>query len=173
MAAPTSSNVFGIHTAQWASSTTVRPLAGVFETLVMQHRQILDLLRRARASSSAARRKALWVDARRELLSHERAEELAVYASLEGHDAAQMLLEQHGDQSVQLELAIADLDATECDSVDWIEQLGDMMAMIEEHVRDEETDFFPRAQELLGENTARELEDPFATAQREVRDTLA
>lgn len=173
MAAPASSNAIGIHTAQWASSTTVRPLAGVFETLVMQHRQILDLLRRASASSSAARREALWTDARRELLSHERAEELALYATLEGYDAAQELLEQHGDQSVQLELAIADLDATQCDSVDWTEQLREMMAMVEEHVRDEETEFFPRAQELLGENTARELEDPFATAQREVRDTLA
>jgi hemerythrin-like domain-containing protein len=173
MAAPASSNVIGIHTAQWASSTTVRPLAGVFETLATQHRQVLDLLRRARAASSAAKRGALWADARRELLSHERAEELAVYVTLEGYDAAQVLLEQHGEQSAQLELAIADLDATDCDTLDWIEQLSDMMALLEEHIRDEETEFFPRAQELLGENTARELEDPFATAQREVRDTLA
>lgn len=173
MTAPASSNGLGIHTAQWASYTLARPLAGVFETLVAQHRVILDSLRRASASSSAARREALWADARRELLSHERAEELAVYATLEGHDAAQTLLDQHGDQEVELELAIAELDATDVTSSDWIEQLTTLMAMLEEHIRDEETEFFPRAQELLGENSARELEDPFRAAQREVRDTLA
>jgi hypothetical protein len=54
-----------------------------------------------------------------------------------------------------------------------MEQLRDVMVMVEEHIRDEETDFFPRVQELIGDNTARELEDPFANAYREVRDTLA
>jgi hypothetical protein len=148
-------------------------LAGVFEILAAQHRQVLDLLRRAGSSNASERRGALWAEARRQLLSHERAEELAVYATLEGYDAAQTLLERHGDQAVELELAIADLDATDCGSVDWIERLRDVTVMLEEHVRDEETEFFPRAQELLGENTARELEDPFSNAQREVRDTLA
>jgi hemerythrin superfamily protein len=172
MSAPPNSNVISIHNAMRAS-WTVRPPAGVFETLVEQHRQILDVLRRASASNAPARRQALWTEARRQLLSHERAEETAVYATLEGYDTARALLEQHGDQSVELELAIADLDATDCESVDWMEQLRDVMVMVEEHIRDEETDFFPRAQELLGDNTARELEDPFSNAYREVRDTLA
>jgi hemerythrin superfamily protein len=173
MTAPTSSNVFGHHTAQRISSTPARPLAGVFEVLAEQHRELLDVLRRALASSSAERRRTHWADARRQLLSHERAEEQSVYATLEGYDAAQTLLEQHGDHAVDLELAIAELDATDLESPDWSKRLRDVTAMVEEHVRDEETDFFHRAQELLGENTARELENPYSNAQREVRDTLA
>jgi hypothetical protein len=47
------------------------------------------------------------------------------------------------------------------------------MAMVDDHVRDEESEFFQRAQELLGENTARELEEPYINAQREVLHALA
>ncbi len=170
MPAPVSSNI-GIHTVQRASSTTARPLVGVFELLAAEHREALELLRLAGTASS--KRRQYWTDARRRLIAHERAEEQVVYAMLEGHDEAESMLEQHGDQAVELELAIAELDATDEGSSEWIERLRDVMAMVDDHVRDEETEFFQRAQEVLGENTARELEDPYINAQREVMQTLA
>src|SRR5687767_1231587 len=74
-------HVTGIHAAQRPASTTLRPLAGVFETLAEQHRQILYLLRRASSTRGRAKRRELWTQARRQLLSHERAEEQAVYAA--------------------------------------------------------------------------------------------
>jgi hypothetical protein len=92
---------------------------------------------------------------------------------LEGHDEAESVLEQHGDQAVELELAIAELDATDEGTDDWIGRLRDVMAMIDDHVRDEETEFFQRAQMVLGENTARELEEPYVNAQRDVLHSLA
>lgn len=173
MPAPASSNAIGIHTVQRASSATARPLAGVFELLAEQHREALELLRLAGSVGAPNKRRQHWAEARRRLISHERAEEQIVYAMLEGHDGAQSLLEQHGEQAVELELAIAELDATDEGSDDWIGRLRDVMAMVDDHVRDEESEFFPRAQELLGENTARELEEPFTSAQREVLHALA
>src|SRR5262245_19131806 len=50
------SHVIGIHTAQTASSTAARPLAGVFETLSEQHRQALELLRNACTPQPAPKR---------------------------------------------------------------------------------------------------------------------
>lgn len=173
MPAPASSNAIGIHTVQRVSSATARPLTGVFEMLVEQHRHALELLRRAGSVTNPAKRRQHWVEARRSLISHERAEEQVVYAMLESRDDAQSLLEQHGDQAVELELALADLEATDADSDEWIWRLRDVTAMVEDHVRDEESDFFPRAQRLLGENLARELEDPYRNAQREVVQALA
>lgn len=172
MPAPASSNI-GIHTVQRASSTTARPLVGVFEVLAAQHREALELLRLAGTAPASDKRRQYWTDARRRLISHERAEEQIVYALLEGHDEAESVLEQHGDQAVELELAIAELDASDDASAEWIERLRDVMAMIDDHVRDEETEFFQRAQEVLGENTARELEQPYMNAQRDVLHTLA
>jgi len=173
MPAPASSNLIGIHTVQRVSSAMARPLTGVFEMLVEQHRRALELLRRAGSVSNPSTRRQHWAEARRSLISHERAEEQVVYAMLEGRDDAQSLLEQHGDQAVELELALADLEATDADSEEWIWRLRDVMALVDDHVRDEENDFFPRAQRLLGENRARELEDPYRNAQREVMQALA
>jgi len=45
MSGPAIPNVNGIHIARPDSSATAQPLTGVFETLVDQHRQVLDLLR--------------------------------------------------------------------------------------------------------------------------------
>jgi hypothetical protein len=105
-------------------------------------------------------------------LSHERAEAAVVYAALEGFDNADTLLHQHTQQALELETAIQDLDEADADSDLWIERLRDVMALVDDHVRDEETDFFQRAQRLLGENTARDLDERFASAQRDVLHSL-
>jgi len=173
MAAPASSNVVGIHTVQRASSATARPLTGVFEILAEQHRHALELLRRAGSTANPAKRRQHWAEARRHLISHERAEEHVVYSMLESRADAQSMLDQHGDQAVELELTIAELEALDIDSDEWFARLEDVMDMVAEHVREEEGDFFPRAQRLLGENLARELEHPYASAQREVLQSLA
>lgn len=157
---------FGIHTAQTASSVAPRALAGVFETLANQHRQVLELLRDAGAAQPAQRAER-WAEARRRLLSHERAESTVVYEAIKGMRAAAVMLDAHESQAGELESAIRELDATDPSADNWIEQLRDVMAMLDDHVRDEEQDFFPRAQQLLGENVARELEEPFTAAQRD------
>ena len=166
------SDVFGIHTVQTASSTTPRPLAGVFETLSEQHRQALQLLRSAGTPQPATKRRESWEAARRWLLSHERAEMETVFSALEGYAAADALLKAHTQQAIEMESAIHQLEATDVESDAWIERLRDVMALLDDHLRDEENDFFQRAQELLGENTARELEGPFMARQRELLHAL-
>lgn len=161
------SNAIGIHTAQTASSAAHRPLTGVFETLVDQHREVLRLLRDAGSIADPQKRTERWAEARRRLLSHERAESDSVYSAVEGQEAARTLLQQHQAQAAELEAAVEQLDAIDPSSDAWIESLRDVLAMLDDHVRDEESDFFPRAQRLLGENTARDLDERFESAQRE------
>ena len=48
-----------------------------------------------------------------------------------------------------------------------------VVALVEDHVLDEETEFFPRAQGLLGEAVLLELRERFVSAQREVIRALA
>jgi hemerythrin superfamily protein len=149
-----------------------RPLAGVFQTLAEQHRRLLELLRDAGSIDSAAQRRERWAEARRRLLSHERAESQVVYAALQGNESATPVLQQHAGQVTELERAVAELDAIDGGSDDWIGRLRDVMALVDDHVRDEEQNFFPRAQRLLGEDAARALDHPFDSAQRDILHTL-
>jgi hemerythrin superfamily protein len=167
MPAP-NSTVTGTPVGHTGAPTSARALTGVFDTLAEQHRQVLELLRLAGAVDDSDKRKKRWAEARRRLLSHERAEAQVVYATLEGYAAAQTVLHQHDQQSAELETAVAELDATEPAADEWIERLRDVMALVDDHVRDEENDFFPRAQQLLGEKTARDLGERYASTQRDV-----
>jgi hypothetical protein len=146
-------------------------LSGVFELLVNEHRTASELLQRVSTESGEARR-ASWPALRRQLLSHERAETLEVYAALEGQEEARDILAQHAAQAGELESVLGELDGVDYDSEEWYEKLRDVVALLEDHVRDEETEFFPRAQELLGEAASLELRERFVSAQREVVHTL-
>ena len=169
---PSINNVH-LHTGQPGAPlrSAVKP-SGVFELLVNEHRRAIDLLQRAATEGHEARRTS-WPSLRRQLLSHERAEALEVYAALEGHPAARDILAQHAAQAGELESVIADLDNIDFDSSEWYDKLRDLVAMVEDHVRDEETEFFPRAQELLGQAVSLELRERVVSAQREVIHTLA
>jgi hemerythrin superfamily protein len=162
------SSVSGTPVVHTGAPAPTRTLTGVFETLAEQHRQVLELLRLAAAVDDSDKRRKRWAEARRRLLSHERAEAQVVYATLEGYAAAQTVLDQHSQQAAELETAIADLDATEPAADEWIERLRDVMALVDDHVRDEESDFFPRAQQLLGERTSRDLGERYESTQRDM-----
>jgi len=163
----------GLHTAQRLSSTMSRPLAGVFETLAEQHRQAIALLRDAASAQPPSKRSERWAAARRWLLSHEQAEMDTVFSALEGYLGADSLLKLHTQQAIVLESAINQLESTNLESEAWLERLQDVITLLDDHLDDEENELFRRAQELLGENTARELDEPFTTRQRELLKLLA
>jgi len=148
-----------------------RALVGVFETLVNEHRKAAELMQRIAHQSAESRREA-WPILRRQLLSHDRAEELEVYAALEGYDGARDILEHHKFDAAELEGSINELDAIDYASEQWVAKLRDIVTSFEDHVRDEENDYFPRMQQLLGDDKARDLHERFVSAQREVIHTL-
>jgi hemerythrin superfamily protein len=154
-----------------ATPTGQGPLVGVFETLVKEHHKAAEQMARLAQQSPASRQQA-WPILRRQLLSHDRAEELEIYAALEGYDGARDILEHHGLEAAELEGAINELDAIDYESEQWTSKLRDIVALFDDHVRDEETEYFPRMQQLLGEDKARALHERFVSAQREVIHTL-
>lgn len=154
-----------------APSGEARALVGVFQTLVNEHRKAAELMQRIVHQSAESRQQA-WPILRRQLLSHDRAEELEVYAALEGYDGARDILEHHKLEAAELEGAINELDAVDYESDQWMAKLSDIVALFEDHVRDEETEYFFRMQQLLGEDRARELHERFVSAQREVVHSL-
>jgi hypothetical protein len=153
-------------------STHAQSLTGVFRLLAEQHRQAASLLQRAERCADAAERQTLWIEIRRQLLSHERGEALELYPALEGYDAARDIVAQHTRQAEELESVINDVGEVDYTSEEWTARVQDVVALFEEHVEEEERDFFPRAQEILGERTSTELEERFIGAQAQVLNTL-
>jgi len=140
-------------------------LTGVFATLAEQHREAGTLLKRAASATEPAKRRDLWSTLRRELLSHERGELATVYPAIEGHAATRDIALRHSDEAETLEAAISDIDRAGFDSPEWPALIQRLVTLVQQHVDEEEHEFFPRAQEALGKDTARDLEEPYLAAQ--------
>lgn len=148
-----------------------RPV-GVFEALVAQHRQAAELFERLETMGDSAERREPWNELRGFILSHERAEDVELYAALEGHEAAREVLERHAREVIDIESLIDELDAMDHDSQRWRGVFAKLAEAFEAHVRQEEAEFFPRAQEILGQERSRDMQERFEGAQRQLRAAL-
>jgi len=108
---------------------------------------------RAAPSASAANHAQLW-----------QGELLEVYPVLESYEATRELARRHGDHANELEDAIAELDAIGAGAPAWKPALERLIAIVKEHVALEEQELFPRAQQALGDEAARQLERAFLRA---------
>jgi iron-sulfur cluster repair protein YtfE (RIC family) len=139
-------------------------LKGVFMKLAEQHHAVSSLLSDAEKTDDFTRRAALWAEIRRELVSHEQAELLQVYPVLEDYETTREIAHQHTEAAAELEAAVQELDSIGFQSDAWQPALERLIARVQAHVELEEEQLFPRAQEALGDEAARELEGPFERA---------
>jgi hemerythrin superfamily protein len=141
-------------------------LVGVFKVLSEQHGEVSALLRRVKRDPT--RRGELWPTIRQELLSHEKAELREVYSVLREHDQTRALAERHEAEASQLSALIGSIDSLEMASADWGALFDQLVDQVDEHVKEEEREIFPRAQEVIGASRAKEIEPRFLAAKQQL-----
>lgn len=151
----------------------LKGLRGVFAKLSEQHHEVAAMLSSAASAADHTTRRDLWQEIRKALVSHEQGELVAVYPVLESYDATREIARRHADHAGELEGLIRQVDAIGVQSDAWRPALERLIAKVTEHVEKEEKDFFPRAEEALGDEAARQLEEPFLRAQAAAKERLA
>lgn len=147
-----------------AVEARMKGLKGVFRKLSEQHHEVSSLLATAVETDDYTKRAALWADIRRELVSHEQAELLQVYPVIEEHEITKDIGHRHTESAGELEAAVRELDGLGFQSDAWRAGAERLLVIVREHARVEEEEFFPRAQEALGEQVAQALEPSFTRA---------
>lgn len=146
-----------------AAKATVEGIDGVFRHLEREHGEATALLLRLKLSTDPAKRRELWHTARAELLSHERAEMAVVYPEFRNDPELRLMATEHDQDAQGLEEAIAALDAVSADSESWQPTLERVIELVQEHVRDEEDEYFPIADRAF-KDRSRELLERFEAA---------
>lgn len=132
-----------------AAKAAFEGLDGVFRHLTREHGEVSALLLRLKISSDPNTRQELWQSIRKELLAHEQAEKTEVYpAFLEEPDTREMAHE-HTRDAADLEETIAELTATGTASDQWQPTLERLIQLVQEHVKDEEEEYFPIADRVF------------------------
>lgn len=147
-----------------AVEARLKGLKGVFNKLAEQHHEVGALLSRAQSAEDPTSRSELWHDIRKELVSHEQGELTEIYPVLATDDRTRQIALAHADGASELEALIDEIDKLPPQSAEWKPALGRLIAKVKEHVEIEETQYFPAAQEALGEAAAKQLEQPFLRA---------
>ncbi len=139
-------------------------LTGVFMHLMEEHGKVGALIKRVGLSSEIAVRADLYPTIRTELLAHEKGELKVVYPALAEFPQTAAIAAAHAHHASEIEAAIAELDALAFDSPSWTPSFERLAQLVDQHVDQEESDYFPMAQEVLGEERAQRLLPEFEAA---------
>src|ERR1700712_2830472 len=119
-------------------------LRGVFLHLAEEHGEVGALMTRVSKSSDPDVRRQNWPKIRAELLSHEQGELAEVYPLLTGNEATREIVALHSQEAGQLKEAIAGVDDHDFASPAWSAAFERLFTLVQQHVAEEENDFFPR-----------------------------
>jgi len=140
-------------------------LVGVFKTLAEQHGEVTALLDRAKTSDEKFAE--LWPEIRRELISHERAEVGVIYPMLRAYAQTAEMADHHDIEAGELEALIGRIDSLAIDAPERRQLFQQLIDTVTHHAREEEHDIFPKAQDAIGKDQVRALEDPFLRAKHQ------
>jgi len=129
-------------------------LRGVFLHLAEEHGEVGAMMKPLAKSNDPQLRREHFPKIRAELLSHERAELAEVYPALNQNPTTHELVVLHNQEAAQLEAAIGAIDALDPATEAWGHAYERLLALVQQHVEEEEKDFFPKAQAAIGENAA-------------------
>ena len=147
-------------------------LRGVFLHLAEEHGEVGALMKRVSKSPDPEVRREHYPHIRAELQSHERGELATVYTMLGNYLATRDLAAAHKLGSQQLEEAIATVDTLDYADPAWGPAFQRLFLLVQQHVAEEENDFFPQAQKILGEGETTALVDRYETAKKSAKLTL-
>lgn len=156
-----------------AAKATVEGVTGVFKQLMREHGEVTALLARVKKSSDIEVRRELFPKIREELVSHEKGELAEVYPVFKQHEDLAGFAETHERDAGALERRILRLSAMAYDDGEWASAFEDLVNAVSQHVKEEESEFFPIASRTLGKEVTEGLTSRYqAKKQAVARETI-
>jgi hypothetical protein len=140
-----------------AAKATVENLHGVFKQLTREHGEVTALLIRVKTSTDPKVRRELFPTIRETLLAHEKGELAEVYPAFRQHDDLESYAAMHQAESGALERTIEQLTAMPYDDAAWGTTFARLADMVAHHAAEEEDEFFPAANKVLGKQAAEKM----------------
>jgi hypothetical protein len=136
-----------------AVKATLDGLSGVFRKLAQEHGEVSALLLRVKSSDDPDVRAKLFPEIRKNLLAHEKGELAVVYPAFRGHPETATLADKHDREASELEKLLTQLTAMSVREPAWGTTFDTLVTMVQAHVREEESQFFPAGELVLADKT--------------------
>lgn len=144
-----------------AAKATFEGLSGVFRKLSQEHGEVTALLLRVKGSSDPKVRAEHWPVIRKELLAHEKGELQVVFPLFKQHPELQQIEAQHAQEASEEQKLIQQLDTLNVQDVTWQTTFDALVDIVQRHALEEENEFFPLAQRVLGDEQVDALKERY------------
>jgi hemerythrin-like domain-containing protein len=139
----------------------------VIDVLTTDHREAMELLDQIAATSDPQTRRDLADSLIAELVRHSVAEEMHVYPAMREHvpdgDAA---VEHDVQEHKELEAQLKRLESADAAGTEFMVVCGELRTTLEDHVRDEENEQFPKLRGHVSDELLVELKGKVETAKK-------
>ena len=128
------------------------------EILKQDHREAMGLIERLESinegSGAGGSKEELFGKLKNALKLHTKLEEQIFYPALENFDETRDLIKESYKEHREVDQLLAEMNPT---AGDFADKLSELRGDIEHHVKEEEGEMFPKAEQLLGQSRLREM----------------
>lgn len=144
----------------------------IYDALKQDHREVLTLVERLVNSSDASTevRSELIQKIRDELVPHARAEEAVFYNSLRDIDGTREMVAHGYVEHMEAEAMLRTLQAMDAVNADWHKVAQKFKKDLEHHIKEEETEIIPAAEQVLAVEEAEMMATAFQKMKPEIRE---
>lgn len=138
----------------------------VLELLRFDHQSVNKIFGSIMLTSSAdkAKREELFGALKDALIKHAHAEEKVFYPPLREKQQSHDIIEEGIHEHHSVEDQIQKMASIPADSDDWIDAIQHLKESVQHHVKEEETEIFPKAEQLLGRERLDQMGDQIEQA---------
>ena len=136
----------------------------LYQLLRQDHQKVKRLFERLDETADGATksRARLFAELKQELELHSDVEEAHFYPALQRHEETQDLVEEALEEHEEVKKVLEELDQSDPEEESWSEQIIELQEDVENHVEEEETELFPKAQRVLEKAKADEIAEAIA-----------
>ena len=127
------------------------------EVLKQDHQKVKGLFQEMRQATDQARRKELFDKIDTELEMHAHIEETVFYPAIEEHEEFKGMVAEALEEHKKAKTLLDDLEELGANNHDFGSKLQQLMEAVEQHVKEEEGEMFPKIRELFEEDGLEQL----------------
>lgn len=146
--------------------------SGIFHHLAGEHAEVSMLMKRVAGSTDAQSREKLFPEIRRNLLAHAQGEEEEFYPALRKYPELEAMVDKSLNEHREIEQFLEQLNAEDKSTKEWGDGFEQLMHAVEKHVDHEENQLFPKANDLVESDEAKEMEGRYERVEEREKERL-
>jgi hemerythrin superfamily protein len=128
------------------------------EMLMQDHKEaagMMDQLETADKGDRSA--KDIFLQLKDALTLHTQVEEQIFYPALKSHEETRDMIPESLEEHQEVDQILAEMTSLNPGNDDFMDKLTELRDAVEHHVEEEESEMFPKAEQILGENRLQEM----------------